>query len=330
MDEGRPFPLLPNTAAARPWEGGKRASNAKAAGEAPLPGAANGGDALLASHPVGVVAADGMAAVSAALAAERDRTTRLESQIRALVADSRITRREILALRVRRWRDEEKIEELETELARTRQSRQAAITYSRELARELVLLARRPWLAFFRHHDARLKKSPQQPPQADATPFYMRGFRLDEATVIVNGVARRARNAPSGTMVYGPYIALPAGRYCATVEARLYRFPAVGAIKVDVVCDRAQRLIEQRQLLLHPLAPSRRLEIPFTIWDGEDYADFEIRIWAWQGTALEVAHVDLLRLARGHDDDAVGDQELRLTLTSPPLRSRRSTDGRAD
>lgn len=300
MDEGRPFPLLPNTTAAWPWERGSQASDRAAAGEAPLPEIANGHASPLASREAAsgaaAIAADGFAVISAALAAERERTTGLERQIRALVADGKSMRRQVLALRVGRWRDEEAIAELQSELAQTRQSRDAAIVRGRQLAREIALVSRRPWLAFFKARGARPNTAPpaaMRQASAVTAPFFMRGFQLDDATAIINGAARRARNAPAGTMIYGPYIALPAGTYCAVIDARLYRFPAMAGIKVDVVCDRARRLIEQRRFVLHPLARLRRLQMPFTIWEGEDYADFELRIWAPNRAALEITRIGL-------------------------------------
>ena len=40
----------------------------------------------------------------------------------------------------------------------------------------------------------------------------------------------------------------------------------------------------------------QRFELMFTVWDGEDYPDFEIRIWARQGTPLEICQMELHRL----------------------------------
>ena len=34
----------------------------------------------------------------------------------------------------------------------------------------------------------------------------------------------------------------------------------------------------------------------FTVWDGEDYPDFEVRIWVRKGTPLEIGGMDLDQL----------------------------------
>ena len=44
------------------------------------------------------------------------------------------------------------------------------------------------------------------------------------------------------------------------------------------------------------MAGWRNFELLFTVWDGEDYPDFEIRIWARNGMPLEIGRIDLFRL----------------------------------
>ena len=40
----------------------------------------------------------------------------------------------------------------------------------------------------------------------------------------------------------------------------------------------------------------RRFELVFTVCEGDDYPDFEMRIWARMGTALEIGRIDLYEL----------------------------------
>ena len=108
---------------------------------------------------------------------------------------------------------------------------------------------------------------------------------------------KRVKDAPSGILIFGPYLKLGAGSYAVTVEARLYqRWPIVTSFKLEIVCDDARQLIAWRKFHLHWIARWQRFELTFAVWDGEDYADFETRIWAHNGTPLEIGRIDLYQL----------------------------------
>lgn len=235
--------------------------------------------------------ADAIGGLIAARDAERERLRRQQADIRLLVASNKSLRREALSLRVQRWRDEETIAALDAELA---QSRRALA----ELAAQ-PFWARLPLVARFR---GTARPSPAAPELRELLegegPFFKRGFLVGETAAIAGATVRRIKNAPSGMMVFGPYVNLPAGRYVVRIDARLYdRFPLLTDFKVDVVCDCARRVIEARRFRLHALARRRRFEFVFSVQDGEDYPDFEIRIWARHRTPLEIGRIDVYALA---------------------------------
>ncbi len=222
--------------------------------------------------------------------------------IRLLVGSNKDLQREVASLQVRCWRDEETIEALEKELEQARDARVAAAQRTRELAAEVATLhaqVRPPFAAW-------LGKRPRSAARGVARrqilggddPFFKRGFLLDETAAIAGTSVKRIKSAPSSTMIYGPYVKLPAGRYAVTIDARLYqRLPVLANFKVDVVCDGAQRVVEYRDFRLHSLARWRRFELPFTVWDGEDFPDFEIRVWAREQTPLEIGGIGIYALA---------------------------------
>ena len=137
----------------------------------------------------------------------------------------------------------------------------------------------------------------RQPILAGDGPFFDRGFRLGDAGAIAGATVRRIKGAPPGMLIFGPYVKLAAGTYAVTIEARLYqRLPAVTGFKLEIVCDDARRLIGWRKFHLHPFGRWRRFELIFAVWDGEEYADFETRIWAHKGIPLEIGRMDLNQL----------------------------------
>ena len=246
-------------------------------------------------------AADTLASLIVARDTDRDRITRQQADIRLLARSNKGLRREVLGLRVHRWRDEERIQALDKELAQTREARDAATRRSRDLAAEIATLR-----SGFRLRFADWFARPPQPVPAEPArpeilggeaPFFKRGFLVGETAASGTATVKRIKNAPSGTMIFGPYLTLPAGRYAATIDARLYRrLPVSANFTVEVVCDGAQRVVERRRFRLYSLAGWRRFEVVFRVWDGEDYPDFEIRIWARRGTPLEIARIDLHEL----------------------------------
>jgi hypothetical protein len=238
---------------------------------------------------------DALAGLIAAHDAERDRMRRLQADIRLLVSSNKSLRRDVLSLRVRRWRDEETIHALEDELAQTRD---ALKQRSQKLARLRIWfgLPFADWL----------RRSPR-PSTAEIErrellegdgPFFRRGFLVGETAAIVGTTVQRIKSAPSGTMIFGPYINLPTGRYAVTIDARLYqRLPLLANFKVDVVCNGAQRIVEARRFHLHSLARWRRFELVFSVRHGQGYPDFEIRIWARKQTPLEIGRIGIYELA---------------------------------
>jgi hypothetical protein len=267
---------------------------------------------------------DATAALIAARDAERDRTRRQDNDIRLLVSSNKALRREGQALRVRSWRDEETIQALETELAQTRRARDRANRRSRLLADEVATLRSWPWsrLAWFRLDRSALagwlgapSRSKRTEPSgrpilAGEGPFHQRGFRLGDAATIAGSTVKRTKNAPSGMLVFGPYVSLPAGTYAVTLDARLHRrLPVLTNFKLDVVCDDAQQIVGLCWFRLHSLAGWRTFELTFTVWQGEDYPDFEVRIWARKGTPLEIGRMDLYQLTEEPSATCAGERD---------------------
>ena len=237
------------------------------------------------------------ASAAAAPDGEPALAARQARDIRLLVTSNRGLRRDVLALQVRSWRDEEQIATLETELAAARDAYGAAIRRGHELATRLE--QRQSWQAGAFGVRPRSDAEPAELcvlPSGDG-PFFTRGFRLGEGIAIVGAAARRATGAPSGAMVFGPYIRLSPGSYGVALDARLYRpLPPLADFTVEAVCDRARLTLRSRRFrLLSPLG-GRRFAFDFTVADGEDHPDFEIRVWARRGTPLEIGRIILYRL----------------------------------
>src|SRR5204863_1117953 len=115
---------------------------------------------------------------------------------------------------------------------------------------------------------------------------------------IAGNAVKRRRDAPSGMLVYGPYVALAPGVYAVAIDARLYQLlPAWGEVKLDVVRDQAQQVVAKRNYRLYSLRGWRHFELTFDVLEGEASPDFEIRVWTRQGTPLEVAAIDLYQLS---------------------------------
>ena len=244
-------------------------------------------------------AADAIAALIATRDRERDRARRQEDDLRALERLNRALRRDVLSLRVRCWRDEETIAELERELAAARQARDNAVRRGRRLAREAAdRRSPRWWRPLFADGTKQLiATAARQPVLPGDGPFFRRGFRLAEGTAIVGATVQRAKSAPSGVMVFGPYVALPPGLYAVEIEARLSRLlPAFARFTLDAVCDGARHIIEKRTFGLRTAAGWRRFAMVFSIWEGEDHPDCEVRVWAPSATPLAIRRLELYRL----------------------------------
>jgi hypothetical protein len=130
------------------------------------------------------------------------------------------------------------------------------------LADEVAALRSRSWyrLAWARFAGwpaARPGSNPtdfvRRPVLAGDGPFFQRGFLLGDAAEIAGSAVRRAKRAPSGTLIFGPYVNLPAGTYAVTFDARLYRYARIDQFQADVVCADAQ-------------ATSDRAGVGFTRW----------------------------------------------------------------
>jgi hypothetical protein len=253
------------------------------------------------ASPQPATAAETVAVLVAARDAERERVRRQDDDIRLLVSSNKELRREVQSLRVRHWRDEEHILALEGELTRTMQARDTAAHRSRELADELARLHSRPWQPLLE----RLRGQPRSAVAslgrqvlAGTGAFFERGFVLGEAAEIVGAAVRRRRDAPSGMLVYGPYVEVAAGAYAAAIEARLYRhLPVWGEFRLDVVRDGAQQVVALRNFRLYAMQGWRRFELRFYVLDGETSPDLEVRIWARKGTPLEIRAIDLYRMS---------------------------------
>ena len=246
--------------------------------------------------------ADDEAAVPSPAIADPDPLRQRDNDIGLLVSSNKALRRELQALNVRHWRDEETIQALDEELAKTRRARDALTRRSRRLADEVARLGSRPWQivadclgAWRRSNRTKLGRRPILP--ADR-PFFERGFRLGDAGRIAGPTVKRIKRAPSGMLVFGPYVTLAPGTYVVTVDARLYqRLPVLASFTLEIVCDDARQLVGSCKFRLHSTARWQRFEQVFTVWEGEDYPDFEMRIWARQGTALEIGRIDLYEFA---------------------------------
>jgi len=274
----------------------ERVRQIEAGDEAPVPAPTTLDHAL----PVLSASADTIAGLITARDAERDRTRQRDNDIGLLVSSNKALRRELQGLKVRRWRDEETIQALDKELAKTRRTRDAATRRGRQLANEVASLGAR-WCSFSgwlgsRAHSSRTEFG-RRPILTANQPFLKRGFRLSDAGEIAGATVKRVKDAPSGMLIYGPYVNLAPGTYAVNVDARLYqRLPRLANFKLDVVCDDARQIIGCRKFRLHSTARWQRFELIFTVWDGENYPDFETRIWAHKGTALEIRGIDLYQL----------------------------------
>ena len=251
--------------------------------------------------PVLPEAAETVAGLIAARDAERDQLRRQDTDIGLLVSSNKALRRELQALRVRRWRDEETIQALDEELARTKLARARANRRSRQLTDEVATLHARPWHSVAGWLGSRARsgraKFGRRPILPGDGPFYDRGFRLGDAGAIADAAVKRVKSAPTGILIFGPYVKLAAGTYAATIEARLYqRPPVVTSFKLEIVCDDARQLIGSRNFRLYSIGGWQRFELIFAVWEGEDFADFETRIWARKGTPLEIGRIDLSQL----------------------------------
>ena len=245
--------------------------------------------------------AEAIAGLIAARDVERERLRQRDSDIGLLVGGNKALRRELQGLKVRHWRDEETIQALAEELAKTRLSRDSATRRSRQLAEEVATLRSGPWYALTgwlgTHPGSNGIRFGRRPILPADGPFFRRGFRLSATSTIAGDTVKRITGAPSGTLVYGPYINLAPGTYAVTVDARLHqRLPLSAYFKLDVVCDNARQLVGLRKFRLHSIARWQPCELIFTIWDGEDYPDFEMRIWTHKGAALEIGRIDLCQL----------------------------------
>ncbi len=234
--------------------------------------------------------------------AERERFRRQHDDIRLLVSSNKGLRRELHGLWVRRWRDEETIAALERQLAQTRDARDSAARRSQLLAEEVAQLRLQPWRRLVGRQNR-----PAQPPAAETArqpvlagdgPFFTRGFLHSDAARITGTTLKRVKRAPSGTLVFGPYVNLTAGTYLLAIDARLYRrLPLSRGFKLDIVRDSARQIVVMQQFRLQSMSGWRHFEAEFAVMDGEESPDFEFRIWARKGTPLEIAAIELFRLA---------------------------------
>jgi hypothetical protein len=265
--------------------------------------------------PVPPAPADALAGLIAARDLERDRIRCRDNDIKLLVSSNKALRRELHGLRVRRWRDEETVQALEAQLAETGCARRRdadrtqaleeelaqARRRCRELTDEVAALRSRRWRLFpdwlgSRQRGAQTRAARRSILPGEG-PFLDRGFRVNEEGAVAGATVKRVKGAPSGMLIFGPYLKLDAGTYAATIEARLYqRLPIVTSFKLEIVCDDARQLIAWRRFHLHSIARWQRFELIFAVGDGEDYADFETRIWARSGTPLEIGGIDLYQL----------------------------------
>jgi hypothetical protein len=219
-----------------------------------------------------------LAGGSALREAEQEPLRRQQDDIRLLVRANKELRREVQSLRVRRWRDDEKIAALEKDLAQLRQRRDGVI--SRRLSGTRAGVAARPGRRMI----------------AGGGAFFERGFQLGEGAVINGTTVRRRKDAPSGMLVFGPYIALSPGCYAVLIDARLYRhLPVFADFRADVVYDGARSVAAARRFRLCP-GVRRHCELRFDIAIGSAAGDVEIRLWARRGTPLEIGLIELYRL----------------------------------
>jgi hypothetical protein len=257
---------------------------------------------VLENEPVRQLEAGDAAAAPPPAIADPDPLRQSDTDIRLLVSSNKALRRELQALKLRHWRDEETIQALDEELIKTRRSRDALTRRNQRLADDVAHPGSRPWQvvvgwqgAWRRSNRTKLGGRPVLP--ADH-PFFECGFRLGEAARIAGSTVRRIKRAPSGMLIFGPYVALAPGAYVVAVDARLYqRLPLVGRFTLEIVCDDARQLVESRKFRLRATARPQRFEQVFMVLDGDDYPDFEMRIWARRGTPLEIGRIELSEIS---------------------------------
>jgi hypothetical protein len=300
-------------------EGEQRRLEPGGAVAVPLPSTADPGLPATPDTP----AAATISGLIAARDAVRERTRRQDGDIRMLVDSNKALRRAGQALLVQSRRDEETIRALETELTQTRRAHHRANRRSRLLADEAVSLRRRAWYRAAWHKlaerpGARSRSKETEfagrPALAGDGPFFQRGFLLGDGAEISGTTVKRGKDAPAGMLIFGPYVALPTGVYAVSLDARLYQaLPLLTSFKLDVVCDQSRQIVGLRWYRLHPFAGWRRFRLIFTVCEGDDYPDFEMRIWARKGTPLEIGRIELHRLtgeppvASAAPPDAAGD-----------------------
>lgn len=198
-------------------------------------------------------------------------------ETRMLAINDGALRRQLQTLRVQCWRGEDRVRDLEAALQAAESAREEALHRLREREAEIEMLYR----------------------LAGGGAFFERGFRLGHGVAIVGTAARRPRAAPSGTMIFGPYLRLPPGRYAAEIAARLYGpAPLSAQFTVDAVCAGGRETIATRRFRVWPLMRAQRHAFAFTVPEGFDRSDLEVRIWARRGTPLEVSRLDLRLLDR--------------------------------
>ena len=254
----------------------------------------------LESERVRQLEASGPAALPPPLIADPDPIRQRDNDIRLLVGNNKALRRELQALKVSHWRDEETIQALDAELAQTRRAR-AAARRSRQFADEVARLGPRPWSALAGWLGSSPRPTQTTPDRRPIVPvgrpFFDCGFRLSDAAAITGATVKRIKSAPSGMLIFGPYVSLAPGTYAITVDARLYRrVPVLAHFTLEIVCDDARHLIGWRKFQLRSTARWQPCALIFTVWDGEAYPDFEMRIWAREGSALEIGRIDLYEL----------------------------------
>jgi hypothetical protein len=138
-------------------------------------------------------------------------------------------------------------------------------------------------------------------------PFFQRGFCLGEGVAIIGTAIRKLKRAPPGIMVFGPYLNLPAGNYAVVIEARLYqRLPLSAGFTVEIAYGGGHQIIASRRFRLLSTNRSRRFSLPFTVWDGEDCPDLEIRIWGRRRAPLEIGGISMFELLESGDSALSG------------------------
>ncbi len=130
----------------------------------------------------------------------------------------------------------------------------------------------------------------------DTIPFYERGFIINEKGEICNGAVRhREGENNTGIFLYGPYITLSNGRYCASIHAAIAECQlANGTMRVDAVAQFGSRIFTKQKFEVKKTKEIFKFE--FELAEDQTYSNVEIRIAADKDVPLSITDIRIEKL----------------------------------